>query len=156
MFSKACEYGIRATIFIMMQTLDGFRVSLHDIATAIESPEAYTAKILQTLVRHDVIHSVKGPYGGFEIKKEKTDTLRLCEIVTALDGDKLLTQCCLGLAECNDDYPCPAHGRYVRVKKELKQMLTQTSVYEMAVGHGIGLTNLAAQNKTKSPVEKTK
>lgn len=146
MFSKTCEYGIRSTVFIMMQSLEGYRVSLRDIASAIDSPEAYTAKILQVLVRHGIIHSIKGPHGGFEIPKDKLDTLALCEIVTAIDGDLLWTGCCLGLAECNDDYPCPVHEKYTHVREKLKNMLYTTSVFEMAIGHRMGLTNLGRKD----------
>jgi len=46
MFSKDCEYGIRATIYITMQSLEGNRVNLKEIAAAIDSPVAFTAKIL--------------------------------------------------------------------------------------------------------------
>ena len=60
MFSKACEYGIKASIFIALCSYKGVRVSLKSIAKEINSPEAFTAKILQDLVRHDVINSVKG------------------------------------------------------------------------------------------------
>ena len=65
MFSKACEYGIRASIFIAEQSLLDKKVSLKDIAKAIDSPEAYTSKILQQLSRNFIINSDKGPTGGF-------------------------------------------------------------------------------------------
>lgn len=46
MFSKTCEYGIRATIHIASKSLLGERVSLRDVTEAINSPVAFTAKIL--------------------------------------------------------------------------------------------------------------
>ena len=52
MFSKACEYGIRATLFIATRSLDRARVSLKEIASEIEGPEAFTAKILQQLAQN--------------------------------------------------------------------------------------------------------
>ena len=64
MFSKACEYGIRATLYIAMNSLEDKRVSLRNIAGKIDSPEAFTAKILQQLVHHHIIHSV-----GFAMQK---------------------------------------------------------------------------------------
>jgi len=39
--------------------------TLIDIAEEIDSPTAFTAKILQQLVKNKVIHSIKGPHGGF-------------------------------------------------------------------------------------------
>ena len=52
MFSKACEYGIRASIYIAQQSLLDRKVSLKEISEAIESPTAYTSKILQKLTRN--------------------------------------------------------------------------------------------------------
>ena len=66
MFSKACEYGIKAAIFIATKSYEGVRVSPKEIAENISSPQAFTAKILQSLVRHNIVNSVKGAYGGFQ------------------------------------------------------------------------------------------
>ena len=70
MFSKSCEYGIRATIFIATQSYLNNRTGIKDIAKKIDSPEAFTAKILQILVKANIIHSTKGVGGGFEIPKK--------------------------------------------------------------------------------------
>ncbi|MGB0369618.1 MAG: RrF2 family transcriptional regulator, partial [Flavobacteriales bacterium] len=63
MFSKACEYGIRATLFIAQNAAESNRVSLKEISKKINSPEAFTAKILQQLARNKIIVSYKGPHG---------------------------------------------------------------------------------------------
>src|SRR5690554_8019286 len=107
MFSKACEYGIRATLYISTQSLNGDRVSLKDIARGIASPEAYTAKILQQLARDGVVDSLKGPTGGFKISRERLDEIKLIDIVSSLDGDAVFVGCGLGLRECNAEMPCP-------------------------------------------------
>src|SRR5680860_1058143 len=93
MFSKSCEYGIKATLFIAQESQGGRRVNLKEIASAIDSPVAFTAKILQLLSKKNVIHSVKGAYGGFEIDRKRIDTLKLSEIVNAIDGDKIYDGC---------------------------------------------------------------
>lgn len=51
MFSKACEYGIRASILIASESVNGNRLGLITIAKKIDSPEAFTSKILQKLVK---------------------------------------------------------------------------------------------------------
>ena len=142
MFSKACEYGIRAAIFIAAKSLEGQRVSLKEIAREIDSPEAFTAKILQLLVKNKLISSIKGPHGGFQIEKGQIDTIRLSEVVSAIDGDQIYRGCGLGLKECNADMPCPVHNKFIKIRDELKKMLTTTSIYELASGLDIGLTYL--------------
>lgn len=142
MFSKACEYGIRATLYIAKQSLDGYRVGLKDIAKAIDSPEAFTAKILQQLARNGIVHSQKGPTGGFEIPESDMYRVKLSHIVEAIDGDNIYRGCGLGLKACNELRPCPVHDKFKIIREELKQMLETTTVKELATGVNDGLTFL--------------
>ena len=142
MFSKACEYGIRATIYIAMQSLEGNRVNLKEIAAAIDSPVAFTAKILQQLAQNNIVESVKGAHGGFEITKANIDSIKLFQIVSAIDGDKIFTGCALGLNECNESLPCPVHFKFREIRDNLEQMTKETSIYELASGLEVGLTFL--------------
>jgi len=142
MFSKACEYGIRAAVYITLQSLDGRRVSVTEIAEEIDSPVAFTAKILQQLTKNNIVHSVKGPTGGFEIDREDMDDVKLNMIVKAIDGDKIYVGCGLGLKECNANKPCPLHDKFVDIRTNLRTMLQSTSLYELATGLEVGLTYL--------------
>lgn len=142
MFSKACEYGIKATIYIAVQSMQDCRVSLKEIAKEIDSPVAFTAKILQQLARNNIVESVKGPTGGFQIEKKNIDSIKLRRIVSAIDGDSIFRGCGLGFKECNENYPCPIHDKFKKVRDELQQMLEDTSIYELATGLEIGLTYL--------------
>lgn len=134
MFSKTCEYGIRAAIYIASNSKEGRRVQLKDIADKINSPEAFTAKILQLLAKNNIIDSIKGPFGGFEMCKEKMKSLMLNEIVLAIEGDKIYNGCGLGLEKCNEKKPCPLHDKFQQIRADLKTMLTTTSMYDLSCG----------------------
>lgn len=142
MFSKACEYGIKAALYIATQSLQGERVMLKEIAREINSPEAFTAKILQQLARRRIVDSLKGPYGGFLIEKDRLDKIPLSEIVSAIDGDEIYRGCGLGLKQCNAKQPCPLHDKFVEIRNNLRKMLENTSLYELATGLEVGLTFL--------------
>ncbi len=142
MFSKTCEYAIRATIYVAVKSLEDKRVSLKDIAKKIDSPVAFTAKILQQLAKHDILKSVMGPTGGFEIEKEKIDKIKLSQIVDAMDGNAIYKGCGLGLKACNAAKPCPVHDKFAKIRDDLKDMLESTSLYELATGLEVGLTFL--------------
>ena len=134
MFSKACEYGIRASIYISRRSDNGERVSLKEVAKAIESPTAFTAKILQSLAKDHIISSSKGPNGGYAIDLAKDQNISLLHIVKAIDGDKTYNGCGLGLKSCNEKKPCPLHDHFKSIRDELKLMLTSTSIKELADG----------------------
>jgi len=70
MFSKTCEYAIRAMIFIAQKSKLG-RVGIKEIAEAIDAPEHFIAKILQELCRKGLLQSLKGPTGGFYQSEKK-------------------------------------------------------------------------------------
>ncbi len=133
MFSKACEYGIKASIFIAINSFENKRVSPKEISEEIDSPTAFTAKILQALVRHNIIDSVKGAYGGFEIDKKKISSIKLAQIVNAIDGDKIYKGCGLGLHTCDEEHPCPVHDKFKVVRTELKDMLENTNLEQLAL-----------------------
>jgi Rrf2 family transcriptional regulator, iron-sulfur cluster assembly transcription factor len=141
-FSKACEYGIRATIYVALHSLDNGRANLKGISSEIKSPEAYTAKILQLLVKNNIILSVKGSMGGFEVDKKRMNRIMLEDIVYAIDGGFKENTCVLGLKACSQKHPCPVHDKYKHIKSDLKSMLQNTSLYEMSVSIKEGHTCL--------------
>ena len=133
MFSKACEYGIKAAIFIATKSYEGKRVSPKEISAEIDSPQAFTAKILQALVKHNIINSVQGAYGGFEIDKTNISNVKLSQIVNAIDGDSIYSGCGLGWEKCDENHPCPVHDKFKGVRDELKHMLEETNLEELAL-----------------------
>lgn len=142
MFSKACEYGIKATVYIVDHTLKNEKVSMKDVAKAIDSPEAYTSKILQQLSRNNIIQSEKGPTGGFSIEKEKIDQLNLSMIVSAIDGDSIYEGCGLGFHHCNENKPCVIHHQYKSIRDDLKTMLENTLLVDLSEDIEKGLSFL--------------
>jgi Rrf2 family iron-sulfur cluster assembly transcriptional regulator len=142
MFSKTCEYGIRATIFIASESYQNKRVGLKDIAKKIDSPEAFTAKILQILSKNNIINSIKGVGGGFDIPRETMKDIKLAQIVNALEGDRVFTGCGLGLTHCSEDHPCPMHEKFKSIRNELAFMLENTNLEELALGIKSGDTFL--------------
>ena len=131
MFSKACEYGIRAVIYIWSQNNRGAKIGIKDICKEIDAPEFFTAKILQSLAKQGIISSAKGPNGGFYVDKDQED-LALIEIVRAIDGDKIFQGCGLGLKECSEINPCPIHHEFKNIRDQLSIMLKNTKISDLA------------------------
>ncbi len=132
LFSKACEYGIRAAIYIAGQSAQKRKVGLKEVAKEIDSPEAYTSKILQKLAKGGVVVSEKGPRGGFSIEQGKLQGLKLAVVVNAIDGDAIYKGCGLGLEECNASKPCPLHFKFKIVRDNLQDLLEKSSLIELS------------------------
>lgn len=131
MFSKSCEYGLRAVIFIAEQSSQDTKVGLKVIAKAIDSPEAFTAKVLQLLTKNDIVTSIKGPYGGFMIETSQLKKIKLSDVVSVLDGDSIYRGCGLGLKQCDENSPCPLHHKFIDIRENLREMLEGTTLYEV-------------------------
>lgn len=133
MFSKACEYGIRAVLFITVHSLQNKRTRLKEIAKEIGAPEAFVAKVLQKLVKQKILVSSTGPKGGFYIEPDDIENTKLIQIVRAIDGDQIFVGCALGLPKCDEKHPCPVHDNFKEIRDSLAEMLSTMDVGEMAV-----------------------
>lgn len=128
-FSKTCEYAIRAVFYIAHKSTSGSRVGIKDIAAGIDSPELYLAKILQDLSRKGLIGSAKGPNGGFFV--DAVSLARpLSDIVEAIDGNGLFTGCALGLKQCSEVNPCPLHHQFKAIRDNIHHLLRHTTIGE--------------------------
>ncbi len=130
--SKASEYGIKSMIFIANQSLINKRSNVNEIAEAIGSPVSYTAKILQILGRNNLIQSVRGAYGGYEIEKRNVKEINLLDIVIAIDGDAILNACVLGLSHCSSDNPCPIHEKYAKLREQIIMAFRHADLKELS------------------------
>ena len=142
MFSKSCEYGIRASIFVAKRSLKNQKVSLKEVALHTDSPPAFMAKILQKLVRTEVLSSQKGPSGGFFVPLEKIENISVLSIVLAMDGDGIFEDCTLGLRRCDGQKPCPMHFSFVKIRDEMKESLEANTLKSLAEDVSEGVTFL--------------
>lgn len=141
MFSKSCEYAIRAVIFICTKKEENKVVKIQEIAEAVGAPVYYTSKILQQLSRLKIMGSLKGQNGGFYMGQEHKE-IRLIDIVNAIDGDKIFNGCALGLSSCSETKPCPLHAQFKSIRKEIKDMLESTTIHDLSKNLLKGKTTL--------------
>lgn len=130
MFSKTSEYAIKIMIYLGTHKENEKLHGVREICEMLKSPEAFTAKILQQLVRAELLSSMKGKNGGFKIEK-KTKEITIFDIVKAIDGDKSFTRCILGLADCSGENPCPLHHKYYKIKNEIQKNILNTNIKDL-------------------------
>jgi len=130
MFSKTCEYAIRALIFIAQKSKDGHKVGIKQISEGIDAPESFIAKILQILSKKSLVQSLKGPTGGFYLDHDSLQN-SLADIVIAIDGDKIFVGCGLGLSFCSENTPCPIHFKFKKVRTDIYNMLRSARLGEL-------------------------
>lgn len=127
MFSKTCEYAIRAMIFIAKRSKDGEKAGIKEISKEIDSPESFIAKILQDLSRKGLVLSTKGPNGGFFLDEQLLEG-SLASIIKSVDGEKIFSGCGLGLKQCSETKPCPIHYQFKIIREEMRDMLERAKL----------------------------
>ena len=127
MFSKSCEYAIKAMLFVAQKSKDEVKVGVKEIAKGIDAPEHFIAKILQDLGKKKLVNSIKGPNGGFFMDQINLKS-SIADIVVAVDGDSIYKDCVIGLKLCSEKNPCPVHFEYKEVKRNLITMLEENTI----------------------------
>ncbi len=131
MFSKACKYAIRASLYLATHAGEGHKAGVKEIATALDVPQHFLAKILQQLSRNHIISSSKGPSGGFYMD-EKNMEMTLKQIVECIDGPDMFSACILGLPVCSAANPCPLHVQAFAYREGLHYQLKHQAIGELA------------------------
>jgi Rrf2 family protein len=131
MFSKACKYAIRALIYLASRSEEPEKTGLREIAAEIDSPEAFTAKIMQILSKQNLVNSAKGPHGGFYIDPQAPE-IKLIDVVKAIDGTQSIYGCGLGLKSCSETEPCPIHHEFSAIRNGLAKLLHEQTIQQLA------------------------
>jgi len=129
LLSNACVYGLRASVYLASLSNDSY-TSITKISEDLEISRHFLTKVLQQLTEADLLESMKGPKGGVRLV-HATDEVSLVEIVAAIDGMDILTECALGLPGCGSEKPCPIHDKWADTRDEIRKMLSETTLQEL-------------------------
>ena len=141
MLSLTCKTAIKAVIYLASKFESGEKAGIKEIAEFINASEHTVGKMLQTLVKEEVINSAKGPTGGFYITvKQKNQPI--INTIDAIDGKEVFDQCGLGLSKCSATHPCPIHNDYKIIRDRFKTLCYQKKVSDLCEPVNKGLTYL--------------
>lgn len=131
LFKKETEYALRSLIYIQLQNYRDKRPGIAEIASEIETPPSFTAKILQRLVKQRFIESAKGINGGFFFNPENEE-LTLKRVIVSIEGETLFEGCGFGLKHCDENNPCPLHYDYAPIRDAINKLVESETIQSMA------------------------
>ncbi len=141
MLSNTCKTAVKAVIFLSSKYETGEKSAIKDIAEHIEASEHTVGKVLQALVKQDIIKSLKGPTGGFYINKQQWSQ-PIINIVEAVDGKQVFKECGLGLSKCSEKHPCPIHFQYKEGREIIENLFKEKKVSDLCVSVNNGIAYL--------------
>ncbi len=138
MLSQTCKIGIKAVIYLASKSEGEEKIGLREIAEHINASEHTVGKALQTLVRHKLINSTKGPSGGFFINDDQMQE-PIFSIVETIEGKGIFKECGLGLSKCSATHPCPIHNEYKVARELIEKIFREKKIIDLCenVNNGI-------------------
>jgi Rrf2 family iron-sulfur cluster assembly transcriptional regulator len=130
LFSRHCEYALQAITYIAMKPPRS-ATSIRELASKLEIPYHFLAKILQDLKAKGLLFSQKGPRGGFGLAGQ-AQTITLLDVVNAIDGLDFSNRCVMGFTHCDDQTPCAAHAHWSNIRKGIYAMLAEGNLKKAA------------------------
>ncbi len=126
MLGQTTEYALRAVVWLATHPE---RVCKADeIAAATQIPASYVPKVMQALVRADVVESQPGPKGGFTLQRP-SDELSVLDVVNAIDPIPRIRKCPLGLSD--HAQLCPLHARLDAARAMVEDAFRQCTIAEL-------------------------
>lgn len=142
LYSKGCEYAIRALVFVDHGTAGG-RFQAADVCAKAGVPESYTRKVFRAMVQAGFLDAVRGPGGGYELTRTPEE-ISLVEFICAVDGESTFDRCIMGLRQCTSEKPCPLHDVWAGAKRELLGQLARRSLQDV-INIAAGLRDIESQ-----------
>jgi Rrf2 family cysteine metabolism transcriptional repressor len=126
------EYGIRAMLYIAMQSGRGCPVTSHEIAQRQGIPEPYLRQILALLSKDRLIASNRGPQGGHMLGRPASE-ISLRDILITLEGqttpiDQILALPCT--IEIGTEH-CVIRECFLEIKSAVDSLLASMTLAQM-------------------------
>jgi Rrf2 family transcriptional regulator, iron-sulfur cluster assembly transcription factor len=139
-FSKACELGIQAVLFLSIKK-EKIIFNADEISKELKVPKEFVSKVLQELTNNGIVGSKKGKTGGFYLAKNP-GKIKLIDIVEAIDGLDSFKSCLLGFPGCSSEKPCPVHDKWGKLREEAYKMLSSETLEQLKEKTILKITSL--------------
>ena len=116
--SHSADYALRAVLYLAQRDGSGL-IPANEMAEALNVPQRYLGKVLNTLAHAGTLASTRGPRGGFRLTKP-ADQLTLAEVIAPFDAIGEPLQCLLQHRPCSQTEPCAAHEGWQHIANEMR------------------------------------
>ena len=133
MLTRKGKYGLKAMIALAKDRAHGGGPMLiGDLAEKEAIPKKFLENILLALKHRGLVHSRKGPGGGYQLGREP-EQISVGDIVRALDGPLALVSCVSQTAyapceECVTEKDCAVRRIFQQVRDQTAKILDGTTL----------------------------
>ncbi len=127
--TKASDYALRVVGFFAASERDRYYMR-NELSERCNIPDSFLGKILQLLVKADILDSERGKKGGFKLNKDPEE-ITLYDIIAAVEGDIVLNDCLVDDNVCRVNGQCKIHSILEQVRCNLVQDLKKYKVLDI-------------------------
>jgi len=130
LYSKTAKYAVLALSEIARHGTDR-PLPTHAIADAANVPYPLLAKTLAPLKRAELVVAARGKHGGIRLARP-AEEITILDVVLALDGSEMLSDCPLDLEACSCQKQCALHPIWKPARDAVVHFLERTSIQDVA------------------------
>jgi Rrf2 family protein len=128
--SKKADYALLAMRHLAAHA-DREAVSARELAESYDIPPELLAKVLQQLVRANLLASHQGIRGGYGLART-ANAVSVADVIQAVDGPLTVTACSEFDHSCDQYAKCNVRDPLWRIKDRIVSALAATSIAELA------------------------
>jgi Rrf2 family iron-sulfur cluster assembly transcriptional regulator len=129
------RYAVTAMLDLALHKSQG-PISLSDISSRQAISLSYLEQLFSKLRKSELVSSVRGPGGGYELKRG-SDEIYIAQIIDAVD-ESVDTTKCRGAGDCQGGETCLTHYLWEDLSEQIHAFL-----------ESISLADLVAKNEVK-------
>jgi len=107
---------------------------------------SYLEQLFAHLRRRDLVKSVRGPGGGYQLRRE-ADSISIAEVIAAVNEDTDATRCG-GKGGCQDGDTCLTHHLWMDLSDRIRDFLQDISLGDLVSRHEIREISRAQQRRS--------
>lgn len=129
MLSITADHALRAVLMLARIPAD-HSMRADAVAEAIGAPRNYLAKTLNALAKSGILHSARGPSGGFSLAIAPQD-LTIARVTQLFDERPRTGVCLLSKRACDATNPCAAHVTWTNITASALQAIEHTTIADL-------------------------
>ena len=123
------RYGVRAMI-VIAQNFNIKPTKRKSIVEEEDIPDSYLENILIALKNRGILHTIRGPHGGFVLNKAPEETT-LLDIIEVLQGSLAPTECVDTKSICDRADSCVTRPIWAKLKEAQEEILGSVSLADL-------------------------
>ena len=106
-------------------------VSAKQLAEALHLPLPTVSKVLKMLAEAGLLISQRGPVGGYRLQRAAGE-ISLVDVISAMEGDLAVTDCCSQTKLCTIDSFCALRQNWLKINAQVRALLANFSILDMS------------------------